>query len=218
DRPAGPGVPGRGRIRHRTRRRWLDGRRPSAWRPLAAPQAGVPSSHYPQRLAGRGQAALTRRRPRSAGVRVVILSFHKSSRPPSGLKSKWRLGQPKTRGVSDREDRWREVGVNGYSWERFRREIVIERCPLERDSYQDRRSRKRGQGDAIYVIDIVRHMAGARGLRRGAPPRHVGTNARLPDRHARRQKLSRHADDERQRNANRQETFQYRRHAGKMGG
>jgi hypothetical protein len=61
-------------------------------------------------------------------------------------------------------------------------------------------------------------MAGARGLRPGAPARHVGTNARLPDRHARRQKLSRHADDERQRKANRQETFQYRRHAGKMGG
>jgi hypothetical protein len=46
--------------------------------------------------------------------------------------------------VSGREDRWREFGFDGYSRERFRREIVIERCPLERDSYRDRRGRKGG--------------------------------------------------------------------------
>jgi hypothetical protein len=65
------------------------------------------------------------------------------------------------------------------------------------------------------MIDTVRHMAGARRLRPGAPVCHVGVNAHVPDRHARRQHLNRCAEDKRQRQENRQETFRDRRHAGK---
>src|SRR4029077_4282957 len=116
---------------------------------------------------------------------------------------------------SGREDRWREFGFDGYSRERFRREIVIERCPLERGSYRDRRGRKGGHRETADMIDTVRHMAGARRLRPVAPACHVGANAHLPNRHARRQRLNRCADEERQRQANRQETFRDRRHAAK---
>src|SRR4029077_656134 len=65
------------------------------------------------------------------------------------------------------------------------------------------------------MMDTDWNMAGARRLRPVAPACHVGANAHLPNRHARRQRLNRCADEERQCQANRQETFRDRRHAAK---
>jgi hypothetical protein len=91
----------------------------------------------------------------------------------------------------------------------------VDRSPLERDSYRRRQGRKGGYRDAANMIDAVGHLAGARRLRAVAPVRHVGADGHVEFEHARRQELRRHADDERQRQANRQETSRDRRHAGK---
>src|SRR5437764_14605799 len=94
--------------------------------------------------------------------------------------------QPKDNS-SGREDRWREFGFDGYSEERSGREIVIERCPLEHDSYRNWRGRKGGHCAAAEIIDAIRHVAGARGWGMVAPARRVGAqpDARMgrPARH-----------------------------------
>jgi hypothetical protein len=58
-------------------------------------------------------------------------------------------------------------------------------------------------------------MAATRRLRPGGPACHTGAKTDLLGCHARRQHLNRCADKERQRQANRQETFPDRRHARK---
>jgi hypothetical protein len=67
------------------------------------------------------------------------------------------------------------------------------------------------------VIEAVRHMHVAGGLMTRTPARHIGVSGHLGSCRTGRQKLTRHASKKSQRETERQETFQDRRHAGEMG-
>jgi len=60
-------------------------------------------------------------------------------------------------------------------------------------------------------------MPGAGRVVPGTPVCHIGLGGHLGSCHVGWQKLSRHAGEKSQRETERQETFQDRRHAGKMG-
>src|SRR5712675_255389 len=118
-----------------------------------------------------GASPPNQRCPRPSRARVSILSFVKSSWPPSGSVEPADGFSLKT--VSGREDRWEEFGFDGDAGERFRHENVAERGPLERNGYRGRRCREGGHCYAAKVIYAVRQMAGARGLRACASAGHV---------------------------------------------
>jgi hypothetical protein len=67
------------------------------------------------------------------------------------------------------------------------------------------------------MIEAVRYMPVAGGLMTGTPACHIGVGGHLGSCRTGRQKLTRHAGKKSQRETERQETFQDRRHAGKMG-
>src|SRR5436305_8045133 len=98
--------------------------------------------------------------------------------------------------MSGREDRWGEFGFDRYARERLWREVVGERCPLDRNGDCRWRHRECGYREAAAVVEAIWQVAGARRLRAIAAARHSGAYGVWGSGHARRHKLSRHSDQE----------------------